>query len=54
MLPKLTSYWSITGFFLSFPVKKVNNNKFSSQNIEIMSQNNVQDDMNKSFAIQTG
>ena len=40
-------------FFLSFPVKKVNNNKFSSQNFVISSkitfQNNVQDDMNKFF-----
>ena len=39
IIGKQTSYWSKTGFFLSLPVKKVNNNKFSSQN-------NVQNDMN--------
>ena len=41
------------GFFLSLPVKKINNNRFSSQNIVISSQNNVsnniQDDLNKSY-----
>ena len=41
IIGKQTSYWSKIVFFLSLPVKKVNNNKFSSQN-------NVQDDMNKS------
>ena len=34
-------------FVLSLPVKKVNDNKFSSHNFVISSQNNVQDDMNK-------
>ena len=41
IIGKQTSYWSKTGFFLSLPVKKVKNNKFSSQNIVISSQNNV-------------
>ena len=41
-LGKQTSYWSKTGFFLSLPVEKENNNKFSSQNFVISSQNNVQ------------
>ena len=56
IIGKQTSYWSKTGLCLSLPVKKVNNNKFSSQNIVISSQNNVsknnvQDDMNKSKMI---
>ena len=40
-----------TGFFLSLLVKKVNNNKFSSQNKVISSQNNVKENMNKSIGI---
>ena len=39
-LGKQTSYWSKTGFF-QFASLKVNNNKFSSQNFVISSQNYV-------------
>ena len=43
IIVKQTSYWSKTDFFSSrFPVKKGNNNKFSSQNKVISSKNNVQ------------
>ena len=40
IIGKQTSYWSNTGFFLSLPVNKVNDNEFLSQNIVISSQNN--------------
>ena len=43
IIGKQTSYWSKTGFFfLSLPVKKVNDNEFSSQFRVTSSQNNVQ------------
>ena len=53
IIGKQTSFWSKTGFLLSLPVKKVNDNNFSSQNIVISSKNNVQDDMNKSIVCNT-
>ena len=42
IIGKQTSYWSKTGFFLSLPVKKVNDNELSSQICVTSSQNNVQ------------
>ena len=47
LLIRPASYWSKNRFFLSFPVKKVNNKKISSKNMVISSRNNVQEDMNK-------
>ena len=41
IIGKQTFYWSKTGFFSVFQLKKVNNNKFLLQNFVISSQNNI-------------